>query len=444
MNTQHPTPNTLGAGECNNKILILSPSVECTPQTEESIPVHRHCYETGVRESMQNFPAPLQWLLTWLTGKPLCHNELRLASILPPSIDVFLTPVLLLFSFAALFHLAENLSMFAFLTIPTLWLLVVGLLRKMQVTHLHHAIHNRLFSRTFLNKLYVIVVPSLLLIQNGNEYRREHLQHHNINFFTTRNDADASFLALLGFLPGRSRQELWINLWMTIFSPIFHFLFLRARLGSLLRSKFLILTISLVVLSMHATLVGIYGWKLYLLAVAFPMFFLYHISALLQFLTEHAWNVAGNSIKDWSEYTARCWGRFCGERYPKYQTNGGSILSARLKHMSLATLWALRMIFIHTPFRVSCLVSDLPAHDWHHLAHTVGQNAGDWRNSLYLRETAIANGDHIGFSKRELWGVKSMIDNQFLWLESIVCHYRLPNVNDNAGFDESTYVNQAQ
>jgi hypothetical protein len=278
--------------------------------------------------------------------------------------------------------------------------------------------------------MYATVMPSLILVQNAVEYRKEHLEHHNLNFFTTRHDADAAFLAQLGFIPGRARSELWINLWMTICSPVFHFLFLRARLGSLvLRAKPLPAVIALAMLGLHAVLFTTYGWKVYAMAIAMPMFLLYHVSALLQFLTEHAWNVAGAPVKDWTEYTARCWGRFCGEPYPQCHdsgSNAGNALTDRLRYGVCVLRWAVRMICLHFTVRVSCLVSDLPVHDWHHLAHRAGQNPRDWRHSLYLREAAITNGDLPGFGSRELWGMRAMIEHQFIWLESIICHYALP------------------
>jgi hypothetical protein len=227
-------------------------------------------------------------LLTWITGKPLHPEEVQL--LLPRWVDVCVTPVLAALAGLGLAQLAALNTVSAWPGILGLWLVLVGLLRKMQVTHMHHAIHNRLFDRPIFNKVYATLVPALLFIQNGAEYRKEHLEHHNARVFTTQDDADAAFLAKLGFLPGRSRGELWINLWMTVLSP----------------------------------------------------------------------------------------------------------------------------------------VADLPAHDWHHLAHLAGQNSRDWQRSLYLRQAAIANGDRAAFSRRELWGLPRMIDHQFGWLESIVCRYEFP------------------
>ncbi|KVN50209.1 hypothetical protein WJ64_20260 [Burkholderia ubonensis] len=63
------------------------------------------------------------------------------------------------------------------------------------------------------------------------------------------------------------------------------------------------------------------------------MFFIYHVSVLLQFLTEHAWNIAGEPVADWNDYASRCWGAFVerGSRYSHPKAIGAAGL-----HMSFA------------------------------------------------------------------------------------------------------------
>lgn len=382
-------------------------------------------FESGARESMRGLPGVAQPILTWVTGKPLEATERRF--VLPRSLDVIVTFALSVVIVVALVLLASKNTVGAWALIVVSWLILVGLLRKMQVTHLHHAIHNRLFSHTLLNRLYARVLPSLIFVQNGEEYRKEHLEHHNANIFTTERDADAAFLAKLGFIPGRERNELWMNLWMTIASPVFHFVFARARLESVfLRNKPAETLVALGMAASHVALIMVSGWQAYVIAVFVPMFLIYHVSALLQFLTEHAWNVAGESVGDWSGYADRCWGRFCGETFPlrAHDSNWRGYLSYVIR----VSGWGARMLLLHLPVRMACLVSDLPAHDWHHLAHIAGQSSRDWPRSLYLRQVAIADGDKPGFARRELWGMRRMIEHQFLWLGSITCTYSIPHV----------------
>lgn len=384
-------------------------------------------FENDARESMRALPRVLQPVLTWITGRPLEATERRL--ILPNFLDVFITLASCVGILVALVWLAGKNTLGTLPLITMSWLVLVGLLRKIQVTHLHHAIHNRLFGRPWLNKLYARIMPSLIFVQNGTEYRKEHLEHHNADIFTTERDADAAFLARLGFIPGRERGELWMNLWMTVASPVFHIVFARERLESVfLRSNPGEAVLAIGVAAAHVALIVIAGWKAYVIAVFVPMFILYHVSALLQFLTEHAWNVAGRPVDDWNEYKNRCWGRFCGEMYPSRPRESGSD-SNLVAHFFRVCGWTTRMVFLHLPVRVACLVADLPAHDWHHLAHMAGQNSRDWSRSLYLRQLAISDGDKPGFAGRELWGMRSMIEHQFMWLQSITCTYSVSNAS---------------
>jgi len=370
-------------------------------------------FQQGVRESMRRLPRMLQPLVTWVTGKPLDESKARL--IIPSAVDVVVSPLLAISVIYLLIICAQLSAAIAWPLIGVLWLLLVGVLRKMQVTHLHHAIHNRLFDKSSLNKIYARIIPSVILVQNCVEYKREHLEHHNASIFTTSKDADAAFLAGLGFLPGRNRGELWQNLWITVLSPAFHVLFLRARLKSVLvRSKGHERVLAWMMVGVHLLLGTLLGLKVYLIAVFIPMALLYHVSALLQFLTEHAWDVTGSAPSDWDTYAARCWGRFCGDAYP---TRAGKGLTAVVRHAFEVTMWSIRMLLVHLPVRLACLVSDLPAHDWHHLAHRAGQSSRDWPRSLYLRQAAILGGDKPGFAKRELWGISNMIEHQFRWLE---------------------------
>ncbi|MDM0088660.1 MULTISPECIES: stearoyl-CoA 9-desaturase [unclassified Variovorax] len=385
-------------------------------------------FEVGLRESMRGLPLFLQPVLTWLTGKPL-HEQQPPSYHFPRWGDVIFTLVLALGIVALLIYLSALDTIFAWIGIFVLWLPLVGLLRKVQVTHMHHAIHNRLFESSRLNKAYATLVSAVLFIQNSDEYRKEHLAHHNADVFTTKDDADAAFLARLGFLPGRKKDELWMSLWMTVLSPVFHLLFLQARLTSVfVRAKPVAVLLSVGAALGYAILLWIVGGKAFLLAVVLPLFPLYHISALLQFLTEHAWNVAAGPVEDWTHYAQRCWGRFCGARFPQ-RTNGfgGGIL-----FVARVMVWIVKMLFLHLPVRLACLVSDLPAHDWHHLAHMAGQNARAWQSSLHLRQKAIADGDRAGFAQRELWGLPRMIAHQFTWLESIVCHYEMPGADSRS------------
>ena len=284
---------------------------------------------------------------------------------------------------------------------PIFWLIATGCLRKIQVTYAHHAVHNCLFlSKNIINSLSLYLFTVIPIVQNGKDYKVDHLNHHDGVLFTTKHDSDAAFLRKIGFVSGLSVGYYKKLLFKTIFSPRFHLYFIRLRCksffirGSWIESFgacvwFFILLAPFKLHPVYATIF-----------IFVPYFLLYNISSLLQFLTEHAWLKTIDAPSNSQEYAQRCWGRFLGEKYPIGQNTYSKIK------------WWFRMIFIHAPCRVAILCGDLPVHDWHHLAGEVGQSSIFWQKSIYLREDAIkGQGKHL--AERELWGLRDMIENSF-------------------------------
>ncbi|HEV7833488.1 MAG TPA: stearoyl-CoA 9-desaturase [Caballeronia sp.] len=357
---------------------------------------------------MSTLPSFVQPLITQITGKPLHSREKRFDISFLDSI--FLPPCAAFLSICVIFYILSKEILSLMPMIPVFWIAIVWMLRKIQVTHLHHAIHQKLFVKSWKNKWYGKIMPSLVIIQNSQDYKHDHFAHHAKAVFATRLDGDAAFLARLGFLPGRSKAELWLNLWITMLSPVFHGLFAWLRLRSAFTGNKALTTLVAVG---NLILIFEFGLLAWCVAVFLPCFVLYQISALLQFLTEHAWNVSDGPVKTWTEYENRCWARFCGERYPVL------VSQTRSAHIAGVLRWTIKMAFLHLPTRAACLVGDLPVHDWHHLAPRAGQNPGDWKNGIFNRQAAIEQGDNPGFSTRELWGLKNMISHQFNLLSSI-------------------------
>jgi hypothetical protein len=145
-----------------------------------------------------------------------------------------------------------------------------------------------------------------------------------------------------------------------------------------------------------------YGVVPAVLAIWIPLTLLYQTSALLQFTTEHIWMTSKAPLTDTVEYAKRCHGRFSGERVPSSELTLGS---AR-EWMG----WWCRLMLIHIPVRMSILVGDLPAHDWHHMTSMVKHNATDWSNAIFMRQRAIDNAESAGMEHRELWGIGEMVN----------------------------------
>jgi len=141
-------------------------------------------------------------------------------------------------------------------------------------------------------------------------------------------------------------------------------------------------------------------WAVFV-AVWLPFFLIYHVNALLQFLTEHIWLTTEYAPSNNEEYAELCLGRFCGEATPK----DNSIYQW--------SKWWLRTIFFHLPLRLGVLVGDLPAHDWHRLCGFVKDRPNKWTKAIYARQKAIDEGRSMGMERREFWGLFNMLNHVF-------------------------------
>jgi hypothetical protein len=227
------------------------------------------------------------------------------------------------------------------------------------------------------------------------------------------------FLWHLGFRAGMDKHKLWKKYIMTLFSPYFHFIFLKARIKTNLvapswgRKTVAVLFLLIPFVIGYYTSFMVVFWAWY-----FPLFYLYHIASLMQFSSEHFWLKETNSIgKVHSSETKQLIsrskrltvGRFCGERVP--QTKNKSIFEFTI----LWSIWWFRMFFYHLPIRLFVLPGDLPQHDWH---HRCGFGA-DWANAVYARQAMIQDlrPDEEPFV--EVWGFTNAIDLVFTHLSEM-------------------------
>lgn len=366
------------------------------------MPQDNNYFSSGVRESMLVLPQSVQKLLTLITGKAVSGQK-RVK--IPAIMEFTLTLLILLAStLGAMWLLSHSPYILWLLILLPCWVSTVGCLRKIQVTYAHHAVHQCLFnSNKNLNRIMLAICTIIPIVQNGRDYTNDHLGHHNKEIFTTESDSDAFFLKSLGFLPGLSLRDYKIRLTWTIINPIFHLHFFWLRVtsfafrGSRVESLFAILWAIMIIAPVF------FNPLLAVLCIYIPYFVIYHISALLQFLTEHAWLLTKHAPKNIEDYARRCWGRFTGDIYP-------------VERNSLVKLaWWLRMLFFHSPCRVMILCGDLPVHDWHHLAGELGQSSLFWQDGIYLRQQAVSEKSNDIFLQ-ETWGIHNMIMNSFVSL----------------------------
>jgi hypothetical protein len=171
------------------------------------------------------------------------------------------------------------------------WMLTVHAARKAQLVICHHAIHANMTGNKRCDRVLVEVLSTLLMFQNFGSYHQDHVTKHHGQKFATLEDPDMQFLLAIGFRPGMSRAALWRRLYWTMVSPRFHVLFLRFRLRMnytaapkyrrIMAGGYAVAMVTYLILT-GVWLPGVVAWVV-------PIFPLYHVAALLQFVSEHRW-----------------------------------------------------------------------------------------------------------------------------------------------------------
>lgn len=290
------------------------------------------------------------------------------------------------------------------------WLLLVGGTRRCQVELNHFAIHNRVFKSKTLNRNFVEVTSTLLFIQDFAGYLLDHIGigHHKANEFCGPHDPDWIFLNALGLKPGMTRQQCWHWLGHTCFSPRFHWMFLKARC----RANFLspnryrramaIIWAGIVigVTSWHQ------AWVVVGLAWIFPLTILYHISALLQFTSEHKWYAPLRPDETPAIRHARLsHARYSMSAFPLQNEHQGGA-----QHTLAVMKWVAITLLVDLPARVACLVGDLPVHHKHH----GNPGAKDWAMAIYTPE-----GEKNKLYSPAYWGLIAAFDAVFDHIASL-------------------------
>ena len=313
-----------------------------------------------------------------------------------------------------------NLGYWSLLAIPTsfyLTILTTGALRAQHVVFGHYAIHSKIFGSRRLNRIGANIMTAIPIVQNADEYRSDHREAHHIgSIFTTAHDPDADFLLKLGFKPGIKKHEAWWLLIYTMFSPSFHTVLIWKRLKSaLFMSTWLHKAILCVWLTCLIYTSSHNPWWVFAIAVLLSLIPLYHISALLQLLSEHRWLVThegpgtienGSLEQKRKAYAERCIGRFSGDSYPSDEISGIQLIVEWIG-------WGLRLALIHAPVRWGGWVGDLPAHDWHHVVN----DFTNWPNAIFERQRLIDKEDKYKLAEREAWGILAALDWVFEGLE---------------------------
>lgn len=166
-----------------------------------------------VREQLRmltvSLPTPLDmWLqaiLTWMTGKPY-RGQKPLFHQTP--LTQFVTALFSLFdSVAVSWAIVAHSSPIYWLFLPISWLFTVGGARKMQVCIYHQAVHYNVSGNKIADRILGELISTILLIQDFESYRRDHMEDHHGKNFGTPKDPDVEFLLELGFRPGMTDEN---------------------------------------------------------------------------------------------------------------------------------------------------------------------------------------------------------------------------------------------
>jgi hypothetical protein len=379
-----------------------------------------------VRESMRIFPAWMQPLLTFFTGKPLIGEA-------PP---LKLTPLLhLLTAFIGLFGsviisamiltalmMGIPVTVLVLPVLPVSWMFTVNKARKLHTTIMHHCVHDNFLRSKLMDRIVGEVISTILMIQPFGPYQDDHKNTHHTKHLATLEDPDVKFLMRFGFLPGKSKAFYRRQFRRTCLSPEFHLFFFVVRLRqnfwaaetplyrramSFIWHSVLLASVATACSKLATPLPAL----LFVGAWVFPLTVLMHISALAQFTSEHRWMAVYSSDynengKPYKVLLARLTSaRFSGERVPPANLIG-------IQRVKAWVVWVARMTFIHAPTRIFVLAGDLPVHDWH---HRYAKHLG-WANAFYARQHDVEAGAS-GYS--EIWGLRDAIDTVFDVLASL-------------------------
>jgi Fatty acid desaturase len=347
------------------------------------------------RETMGRLPRPFQPYLTWVTGAPLAGGRpfIRWTARKAALLGIGQTAAGVAVGGLVLAHLSPA-------TVPILvlsLLLTTGGMRRLDVVVVHQTLH-RMFAKTpERNRVVGELVTTLLWRMPYDKNREEHLIHHA--FPCSLRDQDTRYLMSTGMRPGMTRGEYRRYLAKALVSPRHHGSFLHSRMrGNLTpHQRRYRLAMSVAYLGATSIFLALTGlWIQYLVLWFVPVTILFQGATFLYTQTEHRWWVFSNAERlSRIERDQLTFGRMCGDPVPDVADR------ARLVRLLAWTKWWLRLLLVHSTYRLFVLVGDTVQHDLHHV-----QPGCDWPNSPYVRRADVARTPE---RYTEVWG--SIVDH---------------------------------
>jgi hypothetical protein len=350
----------------------------------------------------------IQEFLTWMSGMPYPGQEPRFRS---NSVWELLVGSVWMFggATASSFLVAGPPWLWSLLPISSLF--TVGGARNLVLGAEHYCMHGAFSKHRWLNSLVGNAIAVVTMTQDYPTYRNDHINDHHPPFklATLEHDPDKQLIDKhLGSNSGQSKEDYWARLRALLFGKPalkLHGDMLSRRLKSnFLTAPLAYRVTALAWAALVLSLVTItHSWVSFVVAWVLPLSIGYHVSALLQFLTEHRWGYVAKEGEPWKVVVnGKTLDRFLSEVPPEQ-----SVFKAPLSWM----VWVMKMLG-HLGIRIGILSSvDLPVHGSYH--HWKPANR-DWTNGLYVRQRDAEKG-FPGFpeSPLEVWGFWNAMDVVF-------------------------------
>ena len=364
--------------------------------------------QNDIRESYKTFPSWCQGFLAWLTGKALPGQT--------PKLELsfwfyFLLPITMVIFGVLLSLLILTKNLWPYYLILS-WIITLNGARSIALTIRHQCVHSVFSGNPQLDILLAEIATSIIYSQDANSYKKDHIDlHHNRKVLAGSKDSHVMALKRYGFMPGMTKKELWLNLLMLIFSPVFQFKHSLARLKcnfyypSMHRRLLSLITISIWLGIFIYCTASVETFILaFCLSFVVPLFFLCNICVILEMIAEHQYYDYDDNITLTSNeiYASKCWAIFCGTPVPQKSSN-------MFRDFIAWFIWVFQMI-VHFIIRLTVLPGDIVTHDFHH-RHPYSK---EWKNYAFARQRDVEKSDIKWPPYTEIWGLFNSIDEVFL------------------------------
>jgi len=321
-------------------------------------------------ELFHKLPRISQPFITWLSGIPY-QGERQIFRMSP--LGVLLIGILFVVAGFLVIHWSLQQSWPLSVLPYTLgFALVASGTRRLDVLIVHQSLHGKVLKSRKGNQILAEILTTLLIRSPYKPNKSDHMQHHRSP--CDENDVDVIYLRSTSIACAKNRKTLFIQVFKTVFSPLFHFRFALNRLLSnfILAKPVYRLFMSwayIALICSPALLVGASYFYTLLLYWLIPLFLGFQISNFLYTATEHRWWLFNNKLVAGSEKRDRLtFARVCCNKAPAKSNSWTWIF------------WWLHALSVNLPTRLFVVVGDTLQHDLHHIVPNC-----DWPNSTFER-----------------------------------------------------------